>query len=216
MIEQIHTTVDQTGGFHLIRLHQLGVGHLSQRGELGPGADRSGNETRPAILGHELVDASPWPTSHRRRRSRRTGPASPYSPRGMPKAPKVLVSITSTPTRRNERCSSRTTSGRVTLSNSLQPSRNGTAEVVGGEADGLKVGPGGAIENDHTGGDGVKIRRHRSASMWLQQGSSVGLNGAPSLSLETPRERQEPEPYGNSSFQALAPCFRRLPRYHRA
>ena len=48
-----------------------------------------------------------------------------YSPSGTAKAPKVLVSTTSDPTRKNDSCRSAMTSGRVTDRMSVQPSSSG-------------------------------------------------------------------------------------------
>src|SRR3972149_4784453 len=48
----------------------------------------------------------------------------PYAESGNEKPPKLLVSMTATPTSRKEACTARTTSGRVTLSSSLHPSRS--------------------------------------------------------------------------------------------
>ena len=64
--------------------------------------------------------------------------------------PNVFVSTASTPTSKKASCSDRTTSGRVTLSTSLQPLMS--FEVVEAQIVGLQHGPRCTIGNDDTAG----------------------------------------------------------------
>ena len=53
--EEVGAPVDQPGGLDFIRIGEISIGDLPEGGELGPGPDRPGDESRPSVCFDELV-----------------------------------------------------------------------------------------------------------------------------------------------------------------
>ena len=111
----------------------------------------------------EPATRPPWPSATSRairaaaRLSSWDRSAMPYSPSGTAKAPKVAVSTTSTPTSKNSSCIVAITSGRVTTSSSLQPSKCSPPKSSGPRPEGLHVGAEGAVVDDDLLVDEVEV-----------------------------------------------------------
>ena len=126
----------------------------------------------------EPATRPPWPsaTSRAMRAAARLiswdRSAMPYSASGTAKAPKVAVSTTSTPTLKNSSCIVAITSGRVTTSSSLQPSRASPPKSSGPRPEGLDVGAEGAVVDDDLLVDQIEVA---AAHPWSDKAT-----GAPS------------------------------------
>ena len=118
--EQVDAALEQALGRELVAVALVGEADLAERRQLGAGPERARHPVLGAVaVGHLAGDAGRLPDSSKQRS------AMPYSASTHGMAPNVLVSTTSTPTSKNDRCRSAMTSGRVTHRISGQPSNWG-------------------------------------------------------------------------------------------
>ena len=136
-------------------IHQFVEGDVGELRVIGErAACRSGRWTRPQSRCYRLPRRmSSASLSRQLARPARlissTRPASPYSAMVMRLARKVLVSITSTPTSRNERWISSTASGYADDQVIVAADVPLAAKSLGGQVDALHAGAHGAVEDEH-------------------------------------------------------------------
>ena len=132
---------------------ELGEADVAERRELR--ARARSNRSRSGAARVSRTRSRPPSRSGPRPRSSRTSSRGCRTRRGPPGSePKVAVSTASTPASKNSECSSAIRSGRVSTRCSLQPSSDGTAEVVGAEIVLLDPGSEGPVEDEDAVAEG--------------------------------------------------------------
>ena len=202
--QEVGAPVDQPGGFDLIRIGEISIGDLAQGGELGAGADRPCDESGPSVCFDELV--------HSLSGQRRPGRGDlirlvlePVLTQGDGEGSEGVGLDHIDADFEEGAMEVPDHVGTTQVQQLVTSLQRRTPEVVGSEADHLQVGARSPVEDDESGLDGIYVvARPSLAHRSLLCFSSKRLKSARSRSS------------GNSSIQALAPCLRRLPRFHRA